>query len=617
MYQLNLIQLTASLSTAPGHVRPAEWLLFVVPLMGMLGLIGYLVASGRNETGHVLLAPFGRAASSLRRTGMPAWAVGGIVIQVWALLVAGIGFYWDVAWHVDFGRDKELFTPPHIMILVGLLAISASALVCVILATIERAETGWKVLGLHIPYSAAPMAALGIGATLGFPLDDLWHRTYGIDVTMWSPTHLMMIGGACLAPFAARLMLAEAGPGAVATKLGRILRRSTTGAMLMSLTAFQLEFDLGVPQWQALYQPVLIALATTIVMVAARVSLGRGAAIVVWINFFIFRSFFALLTGPVLGHVMPRFPLYLGIAIVVEVAWIAGGRLPHLYRAMVTGLAVGTLGLATEWAFSHAWGRHPWQPELLGGIWVAVAIAVAGAVVGAAMGDILRFRRPAFAWPWIAVAGVAIVALMVVPAPRNSAPIAATVRTQAAGNPYPGFDREGFPSAIQDYTVDVSLSPATAAQGADFLEVTSWQGNAPARNTPLVETSVGHYRSSTAVPSGGSWKTMIYLANRDVLMALPISMPADPAYGRAAVKPLPQRTAAMVPAHEVLTSEAHTGNPLVANAAYGALFGMIAVAIGLLALGYLQVARRASGEGPTSGSSRQQRRPRLRPAPAN
>jgi hypothetical protein len=211
---------------------------------------------------------------------------------------------------------------------------------------------------------------------------------------------------------------------------------------------------------------------------------------------------------------------------------------------------------------------------------------------------------------------VAIVALLAVPAPRNSVPITATLQTQAAGNPYQGFDREGFPSAIQDYTVDVSLNPATAAKGADFLEVVSWQGNSPARNTPLVETSPGRYRSTAPVPAGGSWKTMIYLANRDVLMALPISMPADPAYGRAAVKPVALRTATMVPAHEVLTSEAHAGDPLVANAAYGAFFGMIAIAVGLLALGYVQVSRRTAGEGPTGGSSRQ-RRLRLRPASAH
>ena len=30
----------------------------------------------------------------------------------------------------------------------------------------------------------------------GFPLDDVWHRLFGQDVTLWGPTHLMLIGGA-------------------------------------------------------------------------------------------------------------------------------------------------------------------------------------------------------------------------------------------------------------------------------------------------------------------------------------------------------------------------------------------------------------------------------------
>ena len=39
---------------------------------------------------------------------------------------------------------------------------------------------------------------LGFTALGGFPLDDLWHAHYGVDVTMWSPTHLLMILGALL-----------------------------------------------------------------------------------------------------------------------------------------------------------------------------------------------------------------------------------------------------------------------------------------------------------------------------------------------------------------------------------------------------------------------------------
>ena len=33
-------------------------------------------------------------------------------------------------------------------------------------------------------------------ALVGFPLDDGWHRLFGQDVTLWGPTHLMLIGGA-------------------------------------------------------------------------------------------------------------------------------------------------------------------------------------------------------------------------------------------------------------------------------------------------------------------------------------------------------------------------------------------------------------------------------------
>ena len=44
---------------------------------------------------------------------------------------------------------------------------------------------------------------------IGFPLDDVWHRIFGQDVTLWGPTHVLMIGGASLAPIAAWLLLVE------------------------------------------------------------------------------------------------------------------------------------------------------------------------------------------------------------------------------------------------------------------------------------------------------------------------------------------------------------------------------------------------------------------------
>ena len=53
------------------------------------------------------------------------------------------------------------------------------------------------------------MAAAGGFALIGFPLDDVWHRLFGQDVTLWGPTHLMLIGGASISLIGQGILLAE------------------------------------------------------------------------------------------------------------------------------------------------------------------------------------------------------------------------------------------------------------------------------------------------------------------------------------------------------------------------------------------------------------------------
>ena len=56
------------------------------------------------------------------------------------------------------------------------------------------------------PVGGILMAGCGLYAVIGFPLDDVWHRMFGQDVTLWGPTHLMMIGGGTLSLFALLLL---------------------------------------------------------------------------------------------------------------------------------------------------------------------------------------------------------------------------------------------------------------------------------------------------------------------------------------------------------------------------------------------------------------------------
>ncbi|MGB2939376.1 MAG: hypothetical protein WBD38_03635 [Candidatus Dormiibacterota bacterium] len=607
-----------------GAFETWEWSLLVVPVLGLLGAIIYLVVTGEDEGRHnLVLTPFYRSAASLRRvTGIPAWSIGGIGLALWSILVAGIGFYWDVAWHADLGRDKDLFTPPHLMILVGLMGFGAAALVSIIFANIEKAETGFTIFGIRVPYAALPMGIISIGATIGFPLDDLWHRTYGIDVTMWSPTHLIMIGGATMTPIASRLMLAEAGPDAMKTRAGKILKRSLNGSMLVALSAFQLEFDVGVPQWPALYQPIIIALATGIALVAARVALGRFGALIVAVNFLVIRGIFALLVGPVLGQVLPHMPLYLGIALSIEVAWYIGERLRlnPVGKALLCGAGIGTVGLATEYGFSKVWSYHPWHTSLFPGIWAAVAMALLAALVGLAMGSVLTYRKSPLRWQWLLVIGLLMAGLLYVPYQRHTIPMTATIHATPAGDPTAAIDRDGLPAVLQDYNVSLDVSPADAPVGSDWFNLISWQGGTT-HSTELVSDGNGHYHSAAPVPTGGTWKTIVFMARRDVMMATPISMPADTAFGQAGTKvtDVDGKTVSMQPSQVILLAENQAASQTVKVIGYTFFFLMFGSVIILLGFAYTRVNRRMDmpyGGGPWPEPPDEVRKPKpaLKPA---
>jgi hypothetical protein len=488
-----------------------------------------------------------------RRSSLERWAARGVNITLWALSVAFVGFLWDVAWHADTGRDKELFTVPHVLILIGLFGIFAASLSAISTATRTGATAGWRVGRLQVPYSSLPLFLFGGGALVGFPIDDVWHTVYGVDVTMWSPTHLLMIGGASLSPLAIWLMTVEGGGG-------KEMLRPIAAAVLLGLSTFQLEYDMGIPQWQLLFQPALIAAAAGIGLVAARAALGRGGALFTAVGFIVLRGALALLIGPGLGHSLPRFPLYLAEALIVEAVFVVlRDRAPMLVGA-VCGLLIGTVGLAAEWGWTHFWYPHPWPANLLNDIWIAVVIAVAAGVVGIAAGRVLTRERAGVPAVAVGLALALIGGLIAWHLPlRSAAPASATIRTATAGPVTFATDSTGQASLRRDVSLDVTIDPASAAAHPDWLSVISWQGHAPVRDINLSEVAPGHYRSDQPVPVGGSWKSLIFLARGDVVSAIPVAMPPDPDYGLAAINAPAQRTEAFAPASRWLMREVHGG----------------------------------------------------------
>ena len=371
------------------------------------------------------------AASAERVSGLPGWAALPTAIAAVALNVALLGMYWDISLHIDNGRDPgPLANPAHYLILAGLFGIFTSGVLAIVLPK-ERPGPGAVRIARdwYAPAGGLLIFACGAFSLIAFPLDDVWHRLFGQDVTLWGPTHLMLIGGAGLSLVGQAVLLAEGLRARERTAhaerpAGRLQLRpehvtaarriGLMGGLLVGLSTFQAEFDFGVPQYRLVFQPLLIALAAGGALVAARIWVGRGGALGTALFFLGLRGLVSLLVGPVFGQTMPSLPLYLGEALCVELLALVLVRRPLLFGAL-SGVAIGTAGFASEWGWSQFAMRLPWSADLLPeAVVFAVAAGVAGGVAGALLALGLRgeLPRPAVARPAMVLATAAVAALV-------------------------------------------------------------------------------------------------------------------------------------------------------------------------------------------------------------
>jgi hypothetical protein len=558
-----------------------HWPLMLIPLTVLVGAAVALHRAGEAGPGP---EPWARRAARIpnaleRLTGMPGWAAAVVGLGLFAPVLSVTGFYIDVAWHIQFGRDRTLWTPPHVMIVTGLALILASSAAGIVWATVTRAGTGFRWGRWQVPWSMLPLAAFGTAAFVGFPLDSWWHASYGVDVTLWSPTHILLIGASGLSTISLWMTLREAGVDPAGGPWPRAVYCLLAGATLARLSTFQCEFDLGAPQFQQLFHPVVIALAAGAGLVGARIVLGRGGALVMAAGFVVLRAVLGLVVGPGLGYIVPRFPLYLASALAVEAAAALVGTRRRIRLALVAGAGIGTLGLAGEWWWSHVWGRHPWVASLLPeALAVTVLAAVGAAVLGTAAGAAARGEPVRV--PGMAMAGAvaAVVVALTVPSPRTGTPLAGDLT----------LDRSGDGRTA---TVTVRLDPPEAAAGANWFEAFSWQGggsvNARMRPAPGGD---GRFRSERPVPVAGDWKTIVRLHRGTALAGAPVYLPADEEIHAPAV-PAEDGRRRFVPDIELLLREAKPGPATTRIVIYGVIALAAVSSFWLLAL----AARRIRG----------------------
>src|SRR4051794_25110454 len=304
------IQVLAAAAPAGGAATGQVIAMVVALTVGFTGLVLLGEAHRRGRR-----TPLGAlAAFSARVGGMPQWAALPGAVAGIALVGALFGYMWDVSLHIDRGRDAGPFAnPSHFFILVGLYGIVAGGYLSTVLvkAGEHPGRSAIQIAENHeIPLGGALITAAGAFALFGFPLDDLWHRLFGQDVTLWGPTHLIMLSGGLLTLVGCAVLFEEGvavsgqrrramleanggdvpipGPGRgflalIADLVPNVqlwpTRALIAGGFLAGLSIYQGEFDYGVPQFELVLQPLMIAGSAAIALVAARVWIGRGGAL--------------------------------------------------------------------------------------------------------------------------------------------------------------------------------------------------------------------------------------------------------------------------------------------------------------------------------------------------
>ncbi len=590
-------------------------------LTAALLIIGLRYRDNRMPLLDAIAAPF---AWLLR---VPNWAALPVALATGSLILAGAGFYWDVSVHIDRGRDPGPFgTPAHYPILIGLFGIFAAGWLALVMSRGNDAQrTGVRLTETWtVPTSGLVMTACGAFALVGFPLDDVWHATFGQDVTLWGPTHLIMLtGGQLMIPTilgllcegrAARGAPAATGqptaPGLIPRAGAWALAVTGAGGVLAGLTIYQAEFGFGVPQYNLLFQPALLAFTGALALVFGRAAVGRGGALAAAAVNIAISIGFVVFVAVIAGQATPHFSTYLPAALCVELAalLIAPRRLGAF--AVLSGVLVGTLGTVGEAGWTHVWMPIPWPAHFVpSAIAIGVVAGVCGALVGAFVAASLAPGRgmQLGSRPWVlgAIGAIGLAAVLAFCLPTHP-PRGATATV--------ALDRPASPASAN---ATVTIRPTSVVSRPDYVQQLSWQGHARSVVGILRRIGPGVYRTVKPLPLSGSWKTLIRIQQGRVRADVPVYMPADPAIPAAGIPARTQVTRTFVSDTTLMQRERKRDVPgWLWSAGTSTVLAIIAVLLAIIGWGLNRVAVRVTEMPPPGTRAARSQRLRVAPAPA-
>ena len=307
--------------------------------------------------------------SSVRTQAVPWYAWSSAV----AITSTTVGLYWDISWHIGIGRDT-FWTPAHLAIQFGAV-LTGLCCACLILhttlvPTASVREHSVKIWGFRAPLGAFVAAWGGFCMLISAPFDSWWHNSFGLDVTILSPPHIVLIlgifvmglGGIILTTSQANLSAGENRE----TLRWLLLYQGSLLLCLLLMLSYEYIGDQTLMH-SAIYYRVLGMIGPVVLVGIGRASGSRWAGTVVaamytvwWLaGNWIFPLFPAQAKlGPVftvITHMVPLgFPvLILPGALVLDLVLLRLARRSETEKAVVGGGGFLAATIAMSWPFAY------------------------------------------------------------------------------------------------------------------------------------------------------------------------------------------------------------------------------------------------------------------------
>jgi hypothetical protein len=292
--------------------------------------------------------------------------LGVLPVMMLGTLSGLLGVNWDIAWHIDKGRDTFFTWPHNFIYAMMLVALTVNAYG--LLRDQRDTPLHWRVGNTRL-HPGLLIGTVSAALVLVFaPADELWHRFFGLDATLWGPMHLVGLTGFTLFSFAGlatswleRELTSDARRKTVFSGLTVFFAATLLGNAVLLLA----EYEFNIAQFDITFHPILLAGLTTFPLILIATLRPRTwSATMVTVVFTLIRL--ALLGWLTIsnnldlaGQSKPAIPLLILSGLVVD------ALISRRVAGWLAGLASGATTLAANDVMVGAYGIMPWTSSIL------------------------------------------------------------------------------------------------------------------------------------------------------------------------------------------------------------------------------------------------------------